>query len=193
MSFNYEALTQNLKTLPRLHRIAFAASCCERLLPNYKKFAEDVDWGDYDTFRYALDEVWKFIEEKTANPKFFKDLAKKCELWIPDTENFDSQFTSAALDAGNAVVETLLCCADGKAERAADVASFATDSVDMYIQDVKNLNYSDSNFEQKIQNDPFMKREIKNQEDCLILLQKHDSLNQQVIDKLKRQQDIFSL
>lgn len=38
LTFEHAALAQGLTPLPRDHRVAFAASCCERLLPNYYAF-----------------------------------------------------------------------------------------------------------------------------------------------------------
>jgi uncharacterized protein YjaG (DUF416 family) len=78
----------------------------------------------------------------------------KCEKIIPDTENFESPLTSAALDAAVAVTNALEYCLDNEDKKIDEVATVARDTVDLYIQDRDNLDYQDPNFEEKISNDP---------------------------------------
>jgi hypothetical protein len=43
--FDEDKLCLQLGVLSERHRIAFAASCCERMLPNYDAFAAMERWG----------------------------------------------------------------------------------------------------------------------------------------------------
>jgi uncharacterized protein len=45
--FNERTLYKKIDGLSLLHKIAFGASCCERLLPNYKLFVDNEGWGDF--------------------------------------------------------------------------------------------------------------------------------------------------
>jgi hypothetical protein len=44
--FEFDPLEKELEDLPGLHRVAFAAACCERMVPNYSAFYRMYDWGD---------------------------------------------------------------------------------------------------------------------------------------------------
>lgn len=59
--YEFDALEKELEGLPPLHRVAFAASCCERLLPNYNAFYFLENWGDPSVLRTALNEVWQIL------------------------------------------------------------------------------------------------------------------------------------
>ncbi|MFB2919332.1 MULTISPECIES: DUF416 family protein [Aerosakkonema] len=76
-----EALEKELEGLPPLHRVAFAASICERLLPNYDVFYREEAWGDPSILRTALDEVWQILQGKPLDePKInqlMDDLPKR--------------------------------------------------------------------------------------------------------------------
>ncbi len=62
LKFDEQQLTRDLVALPASHRVAFAASCCERLVPNYQAFALMEDWGNPRLLRRALDAAWKTAE-----------------------------------------------------------------------------------------------------------------------------------
>ena len=62
--FEFDTLEQQLENLPGLHRVAFAAACCERMLPNYSAFCRMYDLGNPSVLRNALDEVWEILQGK---------------------------------------------------------------------------------------------------------------------------------
>ena len=80
--FEYDILEQELAKLPRFHRVAFAASCCERILPVYNFFCKMYhDSGDPRILRTALDEVWQILQGKPIDAaiieQFFYDLSQE--------------------------------------------------------------------------------------------------------------------
>jgi len=56
--FMPEHLRARLQGLPPAHLVAFAATVCERLLPNYAAWSAAARWGDPNRLRTALDRVW---------------------------------------------------------------------------------------------------------------------------------------
>lgn len=170
--FDDKFLYEKLIELPFFYRIAFGASCCERLLPNYKKFVEEEKWGNYKFLEDTLEEIWSYICGKELIDDRIMMLAKRCYEVTPDADEFSSIYTSFAIDAGGAVYETLRSCLDKGVKHIVDVASFARDTVDMYIQETDNMDYSDIDFEYKILNDQLMQNELKKQLDDLELLSK---------------------
>jgi uncharacterized protein YjaG (DUF416 family) len=169
-----------------MHRVTFAAACCERLLPNYAAFAREVRWGKPETLRAALDYIWDVLIGGTVDRGEIYRRIEQCDAVIPDTEDFDTSSVSAALDAGNAVVETLRSLLDGDSQRIVDVASFCRDTVDMYIQDRDHLDYNNAPlFERKIEQDPLMKREIERQAAILLELSTNAVLDRLMLKRLR--------
>ena len=74
-----------LFNLPPTHRIAFAASCAERLFPNYVAFSRDANWGNPQQLREALDAVWSHLSGNPLTPSAARKLIKQCEPFVPDT------------------------------------------------------------------------------------------------------------
>lgn len=182
------SLERELDRLPRNHRVAFAAACCERLLPNYAAFAREAHWGEPETLRAALDEVWRILDGGAFHRGDIHRLIEQCDAVIPDTEDFETSSVSAALDAGTAVVATLRSLLDGDPQWVADVVSYCLDTVDMYIQERDGLDYnSDPLFETKIAQDPLMTRERARQAAILSELTNSPVLDSTLLRRLREE------
>ncbi|MBC6423541.1 MAG: DUF416 family protein [Hormoscilla sp. SP5CHS1] len=60
--------------MPQIHRLAFAAACCERLLPTYNAFCRRENWGNPALLRKALDEVWQVLQGKSVDAARISEL-----------------------------------------------------------------------------------------------------------------------
>ena len=185
MHFDPDALERQLDHLPLPHRVAFAAACCERLLPNYSAFAREVGWGQPDTLRAALDYVWSALDGGSVDHDEIDRLMERCDAVIPDTEDFDTSSVSAALDAGTAVVGTLRSLRDGDPRHVVEVASYCRDTVHMYIQDRDDLHDNDPSFDTKIGQDPLMRRELARQSEILSELASTPVLDGTLLKRLR--------
>lgn len=155
--------------MPDWKRVAFMAYCCERMLPNYRSFQVDTGYGDIAPMRSALDIVWRWIEN--AQPVPDSDvLASACEKQSPDTAEFSSIYTSAALDAATATAATLDALADVPAKSMIDVASLARDTIDLFVQETEGLDPNGADLERKIIENPLMQSELRTQRESLELL-----------------------
>jgi uncharacterized protein len=184
-NFDKDFLANELSTLPKTHRLAFAASCAERLFPNYAAFSQKTNWGDTKVLREALDEVWGILSGKVVEKERIAKLMALCDQVTPDTEDFDSIDASLALDATNAVYTMLMCVTDCTVQKAVEVASYARDTVDMSVQELENMDYNDPHFEKKILQHPLMAKELKKQRGDLFVLKKVASLSWDIIQKLR--------
>lgn len=185
MAFDTVTLKNELLKLPRAHRVAFAASCSQRLVRNYEKFSGMEKWGKPDVLRTALDEVWRSLEGGQLEIARIESLAEQCEAAAPDTETFSSLYTSAALDAASAIVETLRCCEDGQPDHAVNAATSARDSVDMYIQMRNDLDPTGKAMEDVIVADPLMQRELQKQQQDLTALKQVKALTPDFLRALR--------
>jgi uncharacterized protein YjaG (DUF416 family) len=181
VNFDPDLLEHEISRLPRLHRVAFAAACCERLLPNYAAFVRQVHWGDPGSLRSALDYIWSAVAGGSADRDEIYRLIKQCDAVIPDTEDFETSLVSAALDAGTAVAGTLRALLDGDPKHVVEVASYCRDTVHMYIQERDDLDYRDPLFDTKIERDPLMKRELERQSAILSTLANNPVLDNRVV------------
>lgn len=188
MSFDPDSLKRALEQISWKHRAVFGAACCERLLPNYVAFVEEVRWGEPETLRSGIDYVWSVATGGLLNPAEVQRLIQRCDSIIPDAEDFATPSVSAALDAGTAVVETLQSLLDSDVQRIVDVASFCRDTVDMYIQNRDRLDYNnDPLFETKIARDPLMKRELDRQSAILTDLAENPVLDGALLRRLRKE------
>ena len=182
-------LEEELLPLAFEHRVAFAACCCERLLPNYRAFSLMEGWGDYLFLRGALDEVWSWLAGERLSESNVRGAAERCAELAPDTEEFASLFVSAAGDAAAAVAYTLECCLDGEAARAATVGRLAAESVYMYLLTVNDpltdAHASDPAFEQAMESAPLMRAEVGKQRADLDRLKSLRVLNSETLRGLR--------
>lgn len=189
MVFDEERLTGQLKALPPGHRTAFAASCCERMLPNYAAFSRMEGWGRPETLRGALDEVWALLSGRPAEEGHVRSLFETCVELAPDTEDFQSLFVSAAGDAAAAVAYTLECCLDGDAGRASMVGRLSTETLYQYLSSVNDpltgVHAADAGFEEQVLKAPLMLAELDRQERDVRLLQTRDTLTPAVLKELR--------
>ncbi len=176
--------------LPPKHRIAFAASCCERLLPNYHAFASTERWGEPTALRQALDEVWRFAAGAIVTEQRIDALVRACRSATPDLDDFSSLLASLALDAAAAVVSTLECCLDGASKRVAEVSELAIASVDTFLNAVNDpdpgVHGADKAFDEWLRNAPLMRAELAHQRRDLIALQSAAVLERELLPALQR-------
>ena len=66
LHFDKSALIAQLDRLPNRLRVAFAAACAERQLPNYARFSEATGEESPKRLEDTLRRVWDDIEGRTA-------------------------------------------------------------------------------------------------------------------------------
>jgi uncharacterized protein YjaG (DUF416 family) len=160
-------LNSRISRLAPRARVAFAASCCERLLPNYRAFSADENWGSPEVLREGLDLAWRFARAGSFEIEQARSLRDRCEASAPDTEDFRHPLTSAALDAAVAICETLDCCLSGDVKRSQAAAIAARDTVYMFVQP-DGTPMSD----EWIYSQPIMKAELAKQRADLLELER---------------------
>ncbi|KAF1707866.1 hypothetical protein CSC73_11160 [Pseudoxanthomonas sacheonensis] len=146
------------------------AYCCERMLPNYQSFFAQTSYGKINVLRAALDYIWTWVESSQL-PIDVASLTAACEQEAPDTSEFSSIYTSAALDAATAIAITLDALEKPLENQLVDVASLARDSVDLYVQERANLDPNDPLLEEKILKSDLMQAELRAQRESILMLE----------------------
>jgi uncharacterized protein YjaG (DUF416 family) len=151
-----------LKKLDYNKQLVFAYLLCERLYPNYVCFSARSYFGDKQILRDAIDFICSILlTPNFSNEEKTKSFLSRIDINTPLPHNFDTILASSALDACCAVLVTLNFILDKNTSRLDEISTFATDTVDMYIQERDNLDFNnDPQFDDKIINDPLMKKEL---------------------------------
>lgn len=176
-TYSKEEVQRRLEVLPSRSRIAFGLSCCERMLPNYVAFKQEVNWGDERPLRKTLDESWKHLEGQTMNEITAKRLIEECEKVTPDADDFSVLLVGPAQEACFSICCVLDYVLQGNPERIAQASAFAIDTLDGYVQELldgfpniaRGVPYSPER-EERIRLHPLMQRELARQDADLNLL-----------------------
>lgn len=170
--FSAEGLRLRLEKLDHIKQMAFGASCCERLLPNYYVFQKQVRWGDTSQLRSALDFIWhSLLSEKVDLKEKIATLIASCEKVTPDSDDFDSLYLPLAQDGCLATINLLEHFLKPDAKKVVWAASYAIDSVDLYVQEIHSMNANAPDLEDKILRHKFMQRELLVQKEHLKMLE----------------------
>lgn len=183
-AFDENRLRSALDHMDPRKRIAFMVLCCERMVPNYRRFTMDSGFGDSNVLRDSLDAAWAWLASGQL-PANLPEKQALVEAQAPDTAEFISPFTSAALDAANAVAAVLAALATPQEADAIEVATLARDTLDLYIQETENLNPNDPQTEEAIIYHPLMQAELQRQHDDLAELQEVKVLRGSALQRLR--------
>lgn len=188
--FDEKELAETLAKLPHWKKIAFAAACCERMIPNYGKFSAETGFGDVSVIRSAIDLAWKWVETG-RQPSQLEILRNACDEQAPDTTELRSNFVSSALDAANAAAILLEAIACDDEARPVEVASLARDTVDLLIQFSLDHDPNSPAFEGAILRHELMQRELRQQRADLEVLAKWIGPRKSVVDWLRTESGRF--
>lgn len=172
LSFDIDALRKRIVDLSHQRKVAFLLSIAERLIPNYAAFSRYHDWGDSKILEQALDFGWIFLMEKLLDIESIQRCLERCEAITPDTEDFMSEYVSAALDAAVCCSYVLELLLRDEPEVVIQGAILACDTVDMYIQELLQLDPQDPKVEEKIRMHALMQRELMRQNADLALVER---------------------
>jgi uncharacterized protein YjaG (DUF416 family) len=127
------ALERALGPMSKEQRIAFIASCCERVVPLYLTFELDMGWGHYEEVRRSLDAVWRFLETSSIDKALCQAALRRSERWIPDEDDFPSPYLGLLEQAVGMMDSALRCCLDGDCEHAVVAALTTSAAISIYV------------------------------------------------------------
>ena len=119
-------------------QIAFSAALLERMLPNYRLFSENSQFGDYAILRNQLDLVWQWLDKNSRVKININAQLNKLEEHTPDPEEFDSFGVFPALDVCMAMMSLLQLIqsngADKNHEDITSISRLSHNSVSYYVE-----------------------------------------------------------
>lgn len=170
LEFNRDQLNSRLQNLDEWKQLAFALSICERLFPNYVAFARETSWGKPEEIRECLDTTWRRLSDE--NPQLrLAEAAESCEAAAPDTEDFKSRYTSAALDAALSTANLVRLLGSFDREKILEIAESGYDAANLFTYtDTESASIVTAEDEQKALRHPVVQSELQNQNEDIELL-----------------------
>lgn len=194
--FNFEALQKKLEQLPPFHRVAFAASCCERLLPNYNAFSQKEAWGNPSTLRIALDEIWQILNGAPVDVETINELKQACESEdvMPHEDFCGAGYSFEGMEAANAICYTLEACLDPTPDLIVRIANCVSETLDYFVggkdeyasfRDITWNQQVRDEYQNQIASHPFMIREMTKQSEDLKRLEESETLDKNLLNWLQ--------
>ncbi len=170
-TFNEKQIAARLARLEITGQVAFVLSCVERLLPNYRAFQREHQWGDADVLSRAISLGWEWLSGEAVPEQVLSNAGIACEQQAPDTEDFQSRTVSPALDAAMSASALMALIQTQDTDKAVETATLCRDTVDMFVQELENMPANSSDLESRIRLHPLMQAELKRQDDDLAALE----------------------
>lgn len=190
LAFNKIKLIKNLRPLYNEYRVAFAASCCERLVPNYNAFCIIENWGNPEVLYGALEKVWVYVEGGSLSKEDIDSLILSCKEIIPDTEDFYSIFTELAVNSVAAIIYTLRSIIETDLDELANVGGLAVESVESYLSAVNDpkigVHSADKAFDTWLKRAPLLVSELNKQQEDIQFLESWMGERKELIQILRQ-------
>lgn len=158
-----KVITQKIERFNSKQLALFNYANCEKVKPIFLLFFQNELWGNRELLDDALIIQSQFIQEIPLADSDLMSLINDMELNAPELDNFETGLASYALDSVAIFIESLLFLKTEDKTHAINVSSLLRDLVDMFVQEKNNFDPNDNQFEKKIQDDYFMKKENERQ------------------------------
>ncbi|MEG3930438.1 DUF416 family protein [Microcoleus sp. T3_B1] len=190
--FEFDTLEQELEKLPVFHRLAFAAACCERMLPNYNAFCRMYDFGDPSVLRNALDEVWQILQGKPIDELRIERLINNCgsDNIAPDSLDFGGD-SYKSLQLIDAICTTLRACSEAATREIVRIVEYARNTIEFYVAcedeffNVSREQDGREKFIAAIACHPFAVREMAKETEDLQRLKETETLDKDFLEWLR--------
>jgi len=157
--FSDTQLRQKFDAFPYWKSLVFILIICQRLMPSFRAFSEQTGYAGEKSLAGFIEKAWNTLSTGTSSVDYSSEM-RAAEALAPDTENFESPLVSSALDTAVAVSLLMKAFKVEETGIAVDVATLIRDSIDMYIQDLEQIDSLDPKLEEKILNHGLMQKEL---------------------------------
>lgn len=164
--FDDVALHQKLAVLPFWKQLVFLIVVCQRLIPSFHAFANETGFEGEDILKDLLQKAWDTLLKGASKADFASEV-NQAESVAPDTEDFGSIYVSSALDAAVSVSLLMKAFSDGQTDTIVEATALIRDSVDMYVQELADMDPNDPNLETRILEHELMQKELVRQREDL--------------------------
>lgn len=167
--FNEDVLKQKLIKLPFWKQLVFLLVVCQRLLPSFRAFSAETGFEGKSHLSVLLTKAWDSLLSGVSRNDFSSEAAL-AESLAPDSEDFDSVLVSSALDAAIATSLLMKAFSCQQTDTIIEAVTLVRDSVDMYVQELEDMDPADPDLEGNILGHELMQRELRRQREDLEFL-----------------------
>ncbi len=134
--FSEVGLKERLSALPSRRMVAFSASCAERLLPTYKRYAAkaSLSEGEREIFGSALDLVWRLVLGETVGERELESREQACLDAIPSEDEAWELDEPYAEDSGAAVTFSIRAWRSSDPQEAVWAARRVYEALDSFVR-----------------------------------------------------------
>ncbi|MGI4823630.1 MAG: DUF416 family protein [Janthinobacterium lividum] len=175
-----------LLQLPVHRQAVLAALTCEKMLPSISKYDEHEPKQGRPLFEEAIAAILAFGLRTSLPVTAYQRLQEQLAAFWPDLDESDNDFASYAFDACGALSSALLLVETKQHTHLLNCLTAATDTIDMYVQDLQELNLAPADLNAFIDASPVMKRERHRQEVLTQELLSRATLDSESLVQLKR-------
>jgi hypothetical protein len=184
-------LLNGLSTLPDLHQVAFASSCCERLYLSYQALMCFLGEDDHKTLRECLDRLWGHVLGTRMSTAEVAALRSECSN-LPLGDEGCCIHRVPAMIALDGVLHALESCTDASARSAVGAASSCIDQIDDAIMaqvwQLYDRPIGPEDFdcvERQVNSHPAMVAELRRQKDVVAFLQHQEYLGDREVQLIR--------
>jgi uncharacterized protein YjaG (DUF416 family) len=186
--FDEPDLVARLARLPSKPRVAFAALCAERQLPNYIRFSERSGLGNPNVLKEALESIWQDVQRQPLAKSELETILERCMALVPSGEEDTEEETAYAEDAAASVVYTIRARLADDPQEAAWGARCAYDTLDYFLMSQIDSTSVTREHEKFVLSHPLVQAEFQRQQadlKDLELASSEKSLPASVISELR--------
>jgi uncharacterized protein len=183
--FNARKLAKVLKGFNKVKQAAFGASCCDRLIPNYRVYQSDKKGGDIKPLFEANKTIWNWIIGIPCPRERVLTLLKECRRVMPDLDESDSEHSLYGLTASCAICAVLEFIKDKRITSIVSAAEQVTDSIDNFVQELEGMDADTEDREELILHHPLMQKELRNQLESLIYLKEVNNFDKKAANEFR--------
>lgn len=190
-----------LDRLPLKHQVAFLASCCERLAPNYQAFSLVHQYGRNNLVSEVLDVVWDFVNDKDPflDEAHIRKLSRTLEEIAPRLEDFRSVYVVPAAYTIDALRKAVQFCLNGDIKQARNLVDIMFAVIGDYLNSVAFPFFTMPSpeatkaFNKWVWESPFIIAELEKQQQDLALLESHELLSNSLLEGMRESAKVIGI
>lgn len=176
------SIEHKLNELPYFHQLTYIYFLAKRMYPNYELFAKTENWGKPKMLVKAMKLLKILILEKRKLTEEEQVTVGNLEAVTPDMEDFGSLLSTAAQDTCVLLLEFFNAIINDEKEHISTLVSLPFNAIQMYVEELNDLDYNKKNYDSFVENHPLMEKEQEFQNELYELISNLKEINKAFFD-----------
>lgn len=175
-------IEKKIKELPYFHQLTYIYFLAKRMYPNYELFAKTENWGNHKILQKAIKLLKTIILEKRSLSEKEQTIMEDLENVTPDMEDFGSLLSTSAMDTCVLLLELFNAMINDEKEHISTLVSLPFNAIQMYIEELNDLDYNKKDYNSFVDNHPLMEEEVDFQNELYELIFNLKNINKAFFD-----------